>query len=333
VTLRHPGFAAPRPAAEPAAKPAATEAPAPAPVAAPKPSSQAAPHAAPAPSSAPPPPAQKPRPAPTPGTPRTPSLAREDSIAAQSKVLAETIVFSFTDRLKSEAIKAGGWLTIADIERLAAEFDRKRAQLETMFRQTFEIYVQARERAAFDHARQYPFDRLLVNTFAELFTPARNDIDGLDRVTRKVLPGFFMAIDRMVPAEKIEGFQARCRLILDRMAQGDERVMDWNALYANPEAQDLLLDGLVVLAPYFEALDKRRGWFLPLVNDNLQPDLEDDWRLTPKGFDTLALLMFAPLRKALVNPIERAKLSMRHGAAECSRLQLMIEKMTRLAGD
>lgn len=266
-------------------------------------------------------------------TARTPSGMSEDSIAAQSKVLAETIVFSFTDRLKSEAIKAGGWLTIADIERLAGEFERKRTQLEAMFRQTFEIYVQARERAAFDHARQYPFDRLLVNTFAELFKPARNDLDGLDRVTRKVLPGFFMALDRMVPAEKIEAFQARCRTILNRLAQGDERVLDWSALYANPEANDLLLDALVALAPYFEALDKRRQWFLPLVNDNLQPDLEDDWQLTPKGFNTMVLLMFEPLRKTLISAPERAKLSMRHGAAECSRLQLMLEKMTRMASE
>ena len=149
---------------------------------------------------------------PVPRTPHVPSSAGDNTIAAQSKVLAETIVFSFTDRLKSEAIKAGGWLTIADIERLSAEFDRKQTQLEAVFRQTFEVYVQARERAAFDHARQYPFDRLLVNTFAPLFTAQRNDLDGLDRVTRKVLPGFFMAIDRMVPADKIEAFQARCRM-------------------------------------------------------------------------------------------------------------------------
>lgn len=254
------------------------------------------------------------------------------SITEGSRLLVDTIVATFTDRLKSEAAKRGGQLSAADIDRLAGELDRKRAQLEAVFRSTFESYVRARERAAFDHARQFPFDRLIVNTFAELFTPQRADMDGLDRVTRKVLPGFFMALDRMVPPEKLEEFQERCRKVVSQISSGEERVMDWRALYDHPEAKELLIDALAAFAPYFEDLDKRRHWFLPLVNDNLQVDPDDDWSLTPEGFYTMALAMFMPLKRELEEAAGRLRMMNRHSAIDCIRLHRALDAMWRTAG-
>jgi hypothetical protein len=263
---------------------------------------------------------------PAPPAPK-PASASTDSIGMNSRLLVETIVATFTERLKSEAAKRGGQLSSDDIERIAQDLDGKRTQLEAVFRRTFETYVQARERAAFDHARQFPFDRLIVNTFAELFTPRRADIDGDDRVTRKVLPGFFMALDRMLPPDRLADYQARCRTILARVAGGDERVLDWNALYADTDAQMLLMDALVALAPYFEAFEKRRNWFLPLVNDNLQTDDEDNWDLSPRGFVNLTLAMFTPLRLELKDIAGRARMMDRYGPADCQNLQRIVDKI------
>ena len=50
----------------------------------------------------------------------------------------------FTDRLKTEANKRGGHLTVADTEELSLEFDRKREALEIVFQQSFEQYVRVR---------------------------------------------------------------------------------------------------------------------------------------------------------------------------------------------
>ncbi len=267
-----------------------------------------------------------------PAPPSAPPAMANGSITEGSRLLVDTIVATFTDRLKSEAAKRGGQLSAADIDRLAGELDGKRAQLEAVFRSTFESYVRARERAAFDHARQFPFDRLIVNTFAELFTPQRADIDGLDRVTRKVLPGFFMALDRMVPPEKLEEFQERCRKVVALISSGEERVMDWRALYDHPDAKQLLIDALAAFAPYFEDLDKRRQWFLPLVNDNLQVDPDDDWSLTADGFYNMALAMFMPLKRELEEAAGRLRMMNRHSAIDCIRLQRALDAMWRTAG-
>lgn len=282
VSLRHPGGAAPKPAA-PAAQPPASAQAAPAPAAAP-------------------------------GT---------DSIAAHSRLLVST----FTERLKSEVARRGGRLYTEDIDRIAGELDGKRAQLEAVFRKTFETYVQARERAAFDHAREFPFDRLIVNTFAELFAAKRAEADGEDRVTRKVLPGFFMALDRMLPPERLAEYQERCRKIVDRIAGSDENAFDWRSLYADADANILLIDALAALVPHFEAYEKRRNWFLPLVNDNLQMDANDTWELSPRGFINLTLAMFQPLRNELGDIAGRARLMDRYGPADLQNLQRIIDKM------
>ncbi|MCD6073679.1 MAG: hypothetical protein K0Q70_562 [Rhodospirillales bacterium] len=260
-------------------------------------------------------------------TPAPAAAPGGESIAAHSRLLVETIIGTFTERLKSEVAKRGGRLYTEDIDRIALELDGKRAQLEAVFRKTFETYVQARERAAFDHAREFPFDRLIVNTFAELFTPKRAELDGDDRVTRKVLPGFFMALDRMLPPERLAEYQERCRKILARIDGGDENVLDWRALYADPDANILLLDALVALVPHFEAYEKRRNWFLPLVNDNLQKNESDNWELSPRGFINLTMAMFSPLRNELRDIAGRSRMVERYGPADCQNLQRIIDKM------
>lgn len=275
---------------------------------------------------APAPAAKAPAPQPAPSAPPAASVGK-DAIAANARLLVETIIGTFTERLKSEVQKRGGRLYTEDIDRIANELDNKRVQLEAVFRKTFESYVQARERAAFDHAREFPFDRLIVNTFADLFSPQRAEADGEDRVTRKVLPGFFMALDRMLPPERIAEYQQRCRDILGRVAGTDQDNLDWRALYADPDANVLLIDSLVALAPYFEAYEKRRNWFLPLVNDNLQNDKGEEWELTPKGFINLTTAMFAPLRNELRDISGRARMMERYGPADCQNLQRIIDKM------
>ncbi|NQV55306.1 MAG: hypothetical protein HQ503_05550 [Rhodospirillales bacterium] len=243
---------------------------------------------------------------------------------AQSKALADTIVSAFTGRLLAEAEKNGGHLTSADIKRLAGELDARRGQLEAMFRQSFEQYVHARERAVFDHARQYPFDRLIVNSFADLFLPARAEDDGINAVTRRVLAGFFLAMDLMIGGEAVEEFQIRARAIVERLSAGDEAEFNWQKLYDDADAGDLCLDALVAFAPYFEDYFKRRDWFVPLVNGNL--DSTDDWELTDMGFGNLVGALFSPLHAALGGDA-RAGLEKRHGAKTLSALERILDAL------
>lgn len=249
------------------------------------------------------------------------------AVKNQSKVLAQTIISTFTERLKAEAQKRGGFLTADDIDQLSLEFDRKREALENVFQQSFEQYVRLRERAAFDHARQFPFDRVIVNTFAALFSPDRVADDGAGAVTRHVLPGFFMALDKMIGPESMEEYQARCRLIVDRLSKGDESELDWAEIYDDPESKKVCFDALVTFAPYFEDITKRQEWFLPIANNNLASD--SDWELSASGFRNLVDEMFSDLKRDLAAPDSRKILEKQYSGVTCFELDRAFEKMAK----
>jgi len=295
---------------------------------------------------APPPPPSPPQPMPQPApraapqaAPSQPAVAQPapaqpvapsapGSVQDQSRILAETVVTTFTDRLKTEARKRGGYLTVDDINRLTHEFESKRADLEKIFEISFDQYVRARERAAFDHARQYPFDRLIVNSFAGLFAPDRVEDDGEACVTRAVLPGFFIAMDKMLGPEVIEEFQAKCRTVVGRLSKGNENDFNWEMLYADKEAQMICLDALIAFLPYFEDLVKRMDWFVPLVNGAVAADV--DWELSEPGFYNLVAEMFLPLRTTLGDTDDRIALEKRKGAVALYELDKLFEKIDKV---
>jgi len=124
----------------------------------------------------------------------------------QSRVLAETVVKSFGNRMKAEAARKGGILNSDDIDALDHEFREKTVVLQEMFEKSFEDYVAARERAVWDQKRDFPFDRQIVDKFSHLF-PSPGGLSLLDgAVSRRVLPGFFRALNLMLGEAATEGF-------------------------------------------------------------------------------------------------------------------------------
>lgn len=258
--------------------------------------------------------------------PETKIPAADDIVAMdQSRVLAQTVISTFTNRLKAEASKCGGQLATEDIDQLAQEFEHKREALETVFQESFQSYFHIRERAAFDHARNFPFDRIIVNTFAKLFDQDRVAEDGPRAVTRYVLAGFFMALEKMIGPEAMEVYQERSRIIVYRVSGGDENELDWAKIYAYPDSKELCFDALVAFAPYFADIHKRQEWFLPIVNNNLAAN--SSWVLTEGGFHNLIGEMFSELRDALADPETRQTLEQNYGGATCFELDRAFDQM------
>ena len=189
----------------------------------------------------------------------------------QSRTLAETVVGSFLDRLTAEAELRGGWLSVGDIRALSHEFEKKTEALQAVFEESFEAYVRIRERAVWNQARRYPFDRLIVKKFERLFVgeggPAFRD-GGL---SRRMLPGFFLAMNLMLGDDVIEDYQARCRAIIERLQEKSGEDFEWDDAHKDPEADRVTLDAVAAMASYFGNLEKRTAWFLGMINDHLAP--------------------------------------------------------------
>ena len=245
----------------------------------------------------------------------------------QGKAIAETVVSSMLDRIKMEAQKNGGQLSLSDINALTVEFEAQTEALSTAFEKSFEAYVQVRERSAWDNKRDYPFDRLIVKQFSHLFDSKQ--AGQIDLVSRRILPGFFIALGMLLGPDVIDELQERCRGVVERLRGqlGDE--FDWAVVYDAKDTKVLLLDALMPIAHHFEDLDKRRDWFLELVNSHLSPPSPSDkdeanWEMDVLGFNQFIIALLQSLGRHLADADSALRLKKRYGDAAVDTAQYVL---------
>ncbi len=255
---------------------------------------------------------------------------------SHSQALAETVVGSFVERLKAEAKRKGGTLTIEDLEALNKEFEKKTQALQAVFEKSFEEYVRAQDRARAEreYTRQDPFERLMVHRFSHLFAegdPLLKE-DALlkedDAVSRRILPGFFMAIEMMLDADSIARYRDTCARIVERVTGGRDDDASWDRVYADKEANAVALDAQVAIALHFQDLKKRSAWLVNLVNGNLSPpdsaagEAGDvaAWQFTEGACRRVLDALLSDLKRALSTDEGRRALGEHHGAEACAAL-------------
>lgn len=299
---------APIPAARPQPRPQAAPQPRPAPTApaaAPQPAAPARPGRAPVPQT------QALQPAkPIPAI-KNPADAKE-----HSQALAISTVGSFVDQLRETAQAKGGVLSLRDIDAMQSELVEKTRVMEAQFEAAFVQYADARESLKWGKEREDPFFRVLVKQFSPLF----KERVSRKTVTRRMLPGFFMAVGMLLGPDVVDAHHARCRGIIARMKSdaGDEP-FDWDAFYVERDAVTVSLDAQILIAARFKQYDRRMEWFINLVNSHLAPvvpgmsEAEQKWELAEQGFRRMMDAMLADLRKVLSSEKGRERLIKRHG--------------------
>ncbi len=283
------------------------------PAAAPEARQGARPDARPAPQQAPAAPKAKAGSAPQ----KAPQGMNPASAKEQSQALANNAVGSFVDQMKQAANANGGMLSVHDIDAMQASFDQKAREMQAEIEATLDRYADAREQQKWSNERVDPFNRLIVKPFAHMFSekPSRKG------VTRRMLPGYFMAVDMLLGPDIVSGYHERCRGIVARLkSEAGEDFFDWDVFYNERDALTVRLDAQVIIAAQFSDYDKRSRWFINLVNSHLGglPDsaseAEARWTLDEPGFRRMLDAMLSDLRKVLSSEKGRERLIKRHGA-------------------
>jgi len=240
--------------------------------------------------------------------------------AMQSQELADTVTESFLERLKSVAKNKGGALIIKNAKALNAEFNHEKEALKAIIDRSFEDYVKTHEQAVLNLSREHPFNRLIVSKFAHLFKEDHEIIGEDDDFSRRILPGFFWAMNMMLGQDVFEKLEERTELIVKRLSEGRELEFSWEEVYNDGEGKDLILDALVAMAIHFEDFDRRAEWFINLVNDRLNPVTEDEnpelrtWAFTEEGFKELLRALFSGLIKDLPSKSGKEKILKKYGS-------------------
>lgn len=291
------------------------------------------------PQAAPPKPAAKPKAAQKPKkNPPVPGRAipkktkkRTPSPEEQTEQLAQSVVSTFTSRLTEEANAKGGYLSVQDLHALNKEFEQKTEELKTVFKKSFEDYVSAREKASWDQARKFPFDRMIVKTFSYMLESDSRKLRRSDSVSRRILPGFFMALSMVLGPDKMEAYQGKCRAVvkLIKKAYGDK--FEWEDIYESDDARAIVIDALIDVAHGFDDIDKRAEWFIDLVNTHLPPvddsltQTEAEWIFTAEGFKQFFRALMSDLNEALDSEAGRLLITRRHGVDETIELITLLK--------
>lgn len=209
------------------------------------------------------------------------------------------MVGHFATRLEVEAAKAGGSLTATQIRAVAQHFvDSEQARFRAYYQRAWDDCTRAREALRWEGARDQPFERIVMRRFAHLFPPRSGDDGGEGILSRRMIPGFHMAIDKMIGPTLFEQCTRRCATILERHPR-EGGGHDWRAIHADPEAGMLADEVLMVVAHTFSDFRKRRAWFMDLVNSRLTPARagarDEYWQLDETAFAALMRALFADL--------------------------------------
>jgi len=236
------------------------------------------------------------------------------------ETIAGTMIGHFATRLELEAKKAGGQLSAEAIRALADRFlAEENRRFSATFQRTFDECSAARETHKWEAVRGRPFDRILTKRFAHLLLPRPGDDGGLGLLSRRMMPGFHLALDKMIGPAVYQQCQQKSGEILDRHRAGNG--YDWGAIYHDAEAAALVSDVLVLVARSFANFNHRRAWMIDLVNNHLAPSadpLDAHWRFTDYCCAELLRALFADLRKSTATRPESVR--KRYGDATCIAL-------------
>jgi len=254
--------------------------------------------------------------------------------AERGRILAETVVGSILQRLTVEAKRRGGWLTVEDIENLRREFEGKIEALQKVFELSFEEYVKARERASWEQARRYPFDRLIVERFAPLFASDGGPPLADGGLSRRLLPGFFMAMNMLLGHDITEVYQEQCRRLVAKIKEAHGNRLDWMDVYGDEAARTLTNDAVVAMVSHFEDLRRRGNWMVEVINGHLAPpDVGregpevETWQLGERGFIRLANALYSDIREKMATETGRLRLTRAYGADTVAALADLLKRL------
>jgi len=238
------------------------------------------------------------------------------------------IIGHLVTRLEVEAAKSGGTLDSGEFRAIATRFmAEEMPRFQSVFQRSYDECSKRREEARWSGERRNPFDRVLIKRIAHLFPLRPGDDGGIGLLSRRVIPGISVAIDKMIGPMLYEQCQRKTRGIMDRHTGPDG--VDWNAVYADPETHQLSNDVLLVMSHYFSDFERRRAWFQDLINSQLSPPLPEDnndhWQLGNHGFSEMMRAMFM----TLASDMDRhpAQFRKRYGEQTVNELQEFLRRL------
>lgn len=268
------------------------------------------------------------------------TIKSADSRHAKGSALCEQLSFGILDDYTDQLIKmvesSTHGLSIADIRAFLDTYKATHACSSQVFKTHFQTCLSRREQEIFDPWRTAPFKRMLAMRIAVLFPP-EGGLDANGRfLSRRMLPGLFLALEKMAGADPFLQGHATCMAALEQIKSRDG-VIIWENLHTHPAALQAVDDLLMGLLSHFDNPMKRVVWMLTLVNNALadpgefdfEGDANRDWQLDERGLILILRHLFHDLRARLADKARVQELSRRYGETQVRQLAALLHALQR----
>lgn len=267
--------------------------------------------------------------------PRQPKSIVAQRAEERAQALAEAVVEAFTAKLRVEIEKHGGFLGIRHLDTVEAEFKAKSKQLSHAFAMALEDAAREQEELRWHAIKRPAFDRLMVKRFEHLLMHpgANGQVEGA--ISRRLLPGFFLALNMMLGPEALATYQRRSDKAVERVMAGQIPI-DWDRVNTDGEIFDLIIDAQYAVAHHFEDPPKRFQWFIQVANSHMAPAPKNDgpkdnaegaWELTHRSLHLLINSLLADLRAVAANDAAWKRFLTRHKGADRDTLRALLERL------
>jgi len=234
-----------------------------------------------------------------------PSEIRTDGSAEDiADDLGDMIHERFMSMLKDKLAENDGYLSDDDVEEMSQELRGQLSDIREVFVTAVESNAKARIARRERTDRSESFKRFMVSKFENRFAPETVVARDAEKLTRRMLPGFFSAMFMLLGPDKLERYEQRAGTITDALRNrlGDD--FTWERVYKSTDARKISLRALIDMSWHFQDLDKRIAWLVALVNSNMIPDPDgpaEEWLLTHDSARAVLRDIFSDLVTTLSN--------------------------------
>jgi hypothetical protein len=256
----------------------------------------------------------------------------QPSGSALCQQLVHSMLDEYTERLIKMVESSTHGLSTNDIREFLNGYKSQTLTTNTpVFKTHFQRCLNRREQEVFDPNRRQPFKRVLTMRFIDLFPPEGALDDSNAYVSRRILPGLFSALEKMVGSDPFALGYAACRDAMESTKDSKDNVI-WEDLYTHPTAIGAVDDLLMRLVAHFDNPMKRIVWMLSIVNNDLADPHEfdfegranQDWQLNERGMINVLRHLFRNLRHRLSDQSEVQALSQKYGTTATRQLVALI---------
>ncbi|OSQ44136.1 MULTISPECIES: hypothetical protein [unclassified Thalassospira] len=234
-----------------------------------------------------------------------------DSFKKRHHDAAWAVLERFATGLADKARSQGNAISVEDIHKALVSLKAQPNLFDDAWH-ALETEVTAANARRTPSIRNDPFGRLLVSRFAHLLEGREAGDLEHGALSREMLHPFFQVIRMMVGADTIEQIDSEIRAIVDTHAHEEDEMRDatdyWDHLSANPLVSKQITMVFVRMAMHFADYQKRKNWFIQLVNDNIHRN-GSSWEFTEDHFIKLIHAMFRDVRTILSSPERSALLA------------------------